>query len=170
MPLDLHVLGLSLAFILSQDQTLRCNIYSFYIFLLHVKVVHPCPGVRLSCFYLDVDLFPLRFPEKGPSLSTIISVYRNTFNELLSFLAPLEARKFCKDKNFFTPKFFSNFFWNSIVVSFFAAVSLYLPSLEKRCKDNPFYSSIPNFQRVTLSTYLSTNMDKYLHNKYLSCW
>ncbi len=103
MPLDLHVLGLSLAFILSQDQTLRCNIYSFYIFLLHVKVVHPCPGVRLSCFYLDVDLFPLRFPEKGPSLSTIISVYRNTFNELLSFLAPLEARKFCKDKNFFTP-------------------------------------------------------------------
>ena len=26
MPLDLHVLGLSLAFILSQDQTLRCII------------------------------------------------------------------------------------------------------------------------------------------------
>ena len=25
MPLDLHVLGLSLAFILSQDQTLRCH-------------------------------------------------------------------------------------------------------------------------------------------------
>ena len=25
LPLDLHVLGLSLAFILSQDQTLRCN-------------------------------------------------------------------------------------------------------------------------------------------------
>ena len=30
LPLDLHVLGLSLAFILSQDQTLRC-IISFYI-------------------------------------------------------------------------------------------------------------------------------------------
>ena len=32
MPLDLHVLGLSLAFILSQDQTLRCCylIYSFF--------------------------------------------------------------------------------------------------------------------------------------------
>ena len=25
LPLDLHVLGLSLAFILSQDQTLHCN-------------------------------------------------------------------------------------------------------------------------------------------------
>ena len=31
MPLDLHVLSLSLAFILSQDQTLRCMI-SFYFF------------------------------------------------------------------------------------------------------------------------------------------
>ena len=33
LPLDLHVLGLSLAFILSQDQTLRC-IKSFSIFFL----------------------------------------------------------------------------------------------------------------------------------------
>ena len=32
LPLDLHVLGLSLAFILSQDQTLRC-LYLFFIFL-----------------------------------------------------------------------------------------------------------------------------------------
>ena len=29
MPLDLHVLGLSLAFILSQDQTLRCKIKKY---------------------------------------------------------------------------------------------------------------------------------------------
>ena len=33
LPLDLHVLGLSLAFILSQDQTLRC-IFRFYFFIL----------------------------------------------------------------------------------------------------------------------------------------
>ena len=32
MPLDLHVLSLSLAFILSQDQTLRCCISYFYFF------------------------------------------------------------------------------------------------------------------------------------------
>ena len=31
LPLDLHVLSLSLAFILSQDQTLRC-LYHFYLF------------------------------------------------------------------------------------------------------------------------------------------
>src|SRR5690554_4380971 len=34
LPLDLHVLGLSLAFILSQDQTLRCKI----VFLISVKL------------------------------------------------------------------------------------------------------------------------------------
>ena len=33
LPLDLHVLGLSLAFILSQDQTLRC-IFSFSLLYL----------------------------------------------------------------------------------------------------------------------------------------
>ena len=31
LPLDLHVLGLSLAFILSQDQTLRCM--TFFVFV-----------------------------------------------------------------------------------------------------------------------------------------
>ena len=31
LPLDLHVLGLPLAFILSQDQTLRCNITYWFI-------------------------------------------------------------------------------------------------------------------------------------------
>ena len=30
LPLDLHVLGLSLAFILSQDQTLRCIFFILY--------------------------------------------------------------------------------------------------------------------------------------------
>ena len=40
LPLDLHVLGLSLAFILSQDQTLRCCILSFPFFF----PVTRCPG------------------------------------------------------------------------------------------------------------------------------
>ena len=31
LPLDLHVLGLSLAFILSKDQTLRCILFFFFI-------------------------------------------------------------------------------------------------------------------------------------------
>ena len=32
LPLDLHVLSLSLAFILSQDQTLRCCLSCFFFF------------------------------------------------------------------------------------------------------------------------------------------
>ena len=41
LPLDLHVLGLSLAFILSQDQTLRCM--TFFVFC-----IFRAPGRRLS--------------------------------------------------------------------------------------------------------------------------
>ena len=36
LPLDLHVLGLSLAFILSQDQTLRCIIFFFFFSLYNL--------------------------------------------------------------------------------------------------------------------------------------
>ena len=41
LPLDLHVLGLSLAFILSQDQTLHCiyNLFVFYSDLGYLFVV-----------------------------------------------------------------------------------------------------------------------------------
>ena len=39
LPLDLHVLSLPLAFILSQDQTLRCLYYSFLFYSLGD---HPC--------------------------------------------------------------------------------------------------------------------------------
>ena len=46
LPLDLHVLGLSLAFILSQDQTLRCKIIYF--------LAQNIP--TLLCTYLDGNL------------------------------------------------------------------------------------------------------------------
>ncbi len=36
LPLDLHVLSLSLAFILSQDQTLRC--LNCYISMLRIRI------------------------------------------------------------------------------------------------------------------------------------
>ncbi len=38
LPLDLHVLSLSLAFILSQDQTLRCCLY-YFSSLLQIRTV-----------------------------------------------------------------------------------------------------------------------------------
>ena len=36
LPFDLHVLGLPLAFILSQDQTLHCILLYFYIILFYL--------------------------------------------------------------------------------------------------------------------------------------
>ena len=38
LPSDLHVLGLPLAFILSQDQTLRCTIVFFFLFYSESRV------------------------------------------------------------------------------------------------------------------------------------
>ena len=56
LPLDLHVLGLPLAFILSQDQTLHCK-NCFFTFLTHLRVLSPASaGVPthaipcLNCF------------------------------------------------------------------------------------------------------------------------
>ena len=39
LPLDLHVLSLSLAFILSQDQTLRCYIFFFFLSIKKSKTL-----------------------------------------------------------------------------------------------------------------------------------
>ena len=48
LPLDLHVLGLSLAFILSQDQTLRCIIlFSFFYSIEDFFAFFPFAGKRL---------------------------------------------------------------------------------------------------------------------------
>ena len=71
LPLDLHVLSLSLAFILSQDQTLRCCIYLFSFSQFKktntlnkvLSCFHPCPlrdGPCLGSGCL-LDLLTCRF-------------------------------------------------------------------------------------------------------------
>ena len=160
MPLDLHVLGLSLAFILSQDQTLRCNIY-FFLFLTPVKAdIIPCSDARIISLFSWRGLLPPPVSQRGPSLSTFLSVYRNTFNDLLHFLAPLEARKFCKDKTFFVsaPNFSKSFFelfQNYTLVSFFA---ISLPSRSPRSKSGAkiklFIYNIQIFEELFLSFFL----------------
>ena len=53
LPLDLHVLGLSLAFILSQDQTLRCIF--LFLFFFYFKGRPERSDARL--FRLALSLF-----------------------------------------------------------------------------------------------------------------
>ena len=105
LPLDLHVLGLSLAFILSQDQTLRCC-YLFLVFFLSIirprkssppklRYLPRLSDAQIYRFYTcaknhcDVDSVtfscvtaaPVRTPHL-PCLSLFL-VYRNHFNELI---------------------------------------------------------------------------------------
>ena len=93
LPLDLHVLSLSLAFILSQDQTLRCCIIVFSIFRI-MKTQRrfvPCPGAAslpagfvvlcLCCVLpvfrnLDVDSFGFPFLVSALSISSLQTFQR----------------------------------------------------------------------------------------------
>ena len=98
-PLDLHVLGLPPAFVLSQDQTLRCTI-DFPIFLslfwapLHLSVPYPppltppgkrggyCAGLKLSKNSLPRPLsVPLSLGESGCK-STTFYITRKHFFQL----------------------------------------------------------------------------------------
>ena len=93
LPLDLHVLGLSLAFILSQDQTLRC------IFFILYYTFEALPD-RID-FFLSYFLY--------------YTCFFNSFNELLSLTAASWPPRFAKVLQRYClsllhSKFFSMFF------------------------------------------------------------
>ena len=94
LPLDLHVLGLSLAFILSQDQTLRCIFFFFFII----------PSKR---YLTELTSFSLIF--------LYYTCFFNSFNELLSLTAASWPPRFAKVLQRYClsllhSKFFSMFF------------------------------------------------------------
>ena len=127
LPLDLHVLGLPLAFILSQDQTLRC--IKSYIFSSSTK----------TQIYLDGCFFVLVIIKKISS--------KNLF--LNHSTAPLR-RCFCgcKDKLFIfkTPNVFSFLFSSENSFSKHLKYRLERRSRfsRKRCKERAFYPTLPN--------------------------
>ena len=89
LPLDLHVLSLSLAFILSQDQTLRCYIFFFFLSIKKSKTLkfvllrtspvgsRPMPRriIALLCLFKN---WHECFVKKTCSCTTL--VYCNRFN------------------------------------------------------------------------------------------
>ena len=96
LPLDLHVLGLSLAFILSQDQTLRCIFFFFFII----------PSKR---YLTELTSFSLIF--------LYYTCFFNSFNELLSLTAASWPPRFAKVLQRYCllhlhSKYFSMFFLN----------------------------------------------------------
>ena len=97
MPLDLHVLSLSLAFILSQDQTLHSNKnFKNYLFRSVIISVESLLGLALAVCFKPFNIF------------------KNSF--CFSFTRPTYEAKADAKINTFTyslqifPHFFSNFF------------------------------------------------------------
>ncbi len=97
LPLDLHVLSLSLAFILSQDQTLRCCLSTFFSFLSKIKMrqtkvsfvvafarrsVLCGPVDAESIWIFRIDLRTSLPIINNDSCTTFYLVYCNSFNVL----------------------------------------------------------------------------------------
>ena len=136
LPLDLHVLSLSLAFILSQDQTLRClNCYilcSEFVFifkLLTVLIFNTCT----TCWYVNLS-------------------------KNFRFLFDCG----CKGKDFFlTTKFFrrkiEKFFWVAVAVGILLRISNLIPF--------PQVTSFIMLVRRSLSNVGAKVVDYYIYSK-----
>ena len=109
LPLDLHVLSLSLAFILSQDQTLRCLSYSYlfskiktdYLLFIICRSITELILTEIEFAWLEIDrdvIYLCRYP-----FSCTTSSYCNFFNVLVAFFcySIFSSRKLCKG----TPNF-----------------------------------------------------------------
>ena len=87
LPLDLHVLGLSLAFILSQDQTLRCILFFFFIIpsKRHLTELTSFSLILLyyTCFFNSFNELDKKFPGACPVSSFAVA-------KLIHFPTPLQ--------------------------------------------------------------------------------
>ena len=140
LPLDLHVLGLSLAFILSQDQTLRCMNCSFLV-LMDFRCL----------FFLTVALLV--------AFLSFLFVYRQYLKDLSSLVTPEPSGPSglprlvcgCKGRTFFLNlQTFSEVFFRPFRPFFRPRPALRprrLP-LESGCKSSPFPLPLQTFRHV----------------------
>ena len=106
MPLDLHVLSLSLAFILSQDQTLRCCILFFFFLILKYRFAFSRPLVYALFIVLPVEL------DGDVSFLSLCLVLHSIAIMSMSFVAPGFPRKRVQSYTLFhsPPNFFTTIF------------------------------------------------------------
>ena len=79
LPLDLHVLGLSLAFILSQDQTLRCCIFVLCLFSLEKLVPSPADACRIYHTWSDfLTETKLRLPDLFLCTTSLLQSFQSS--------------------------------------------------------------------------------------------
>ena len=120
LPLDLHVLSLSLAFILSQDQTLRCKSF-FYFFFLSSRVVSlSIDGLVLPIYFFLVLLNCISITQRSFSVSLsfyqllLVSKFSSGFTRLLYvWKAGAKVEAFSIPSKLFTKKisYFLQSFW-----------------------------------------------------------
>ena len=153
LPLDLHVLSLSLAFILSQDQTLHTK-----IILQKFSLAGSCvPRISTN---VDSDSRSLRFVH--------LNILKNSFFHLVAPVIPscppLESG--CKGKACFSfsklfKLFFQTFFQSPRLTFFPRALSL-----ESGCKDKAMIPPFPNFFTIIFHLF-SINTRNYMNRKTL---
>ena len=91
LPLDLHVLSLSLAFILSQDQTLRCFLSCFFLFL-YQKGSPKTANLSLSAVCPSASASARAAPDgflAGLRLLCLVEIDRETFSCLLYYFVSI---------------------------------------------------------------------------------
>ena len=85
LPLDLHVLGLPLAFILSQDQTLHCkSLFFIFISCLMLKEI-----INFSCLNFlkeHIPYFIFADKKSNRTIPFIISIFLLTSDSVTSFV------------------------------------------------------------------------------------
>ena len=106
LPLDLHVLSLSLAFILSQDQTLRCCILFFFFLILKYRFALSRPLVYALFIVLPVEL------DGDVSFLSLCLVLHSIAIMSMSFVAPGFPRMRVQSYTLFhsPPNFFTTIF------------------------------------------------------------
>ena len=102
LPLDLHVLGLSLAFILSQDQTLRCIIF-FFFFSLYNLLARDGDLFLVSYYFFCLLQFlqgSLAFFIRKRTANLRVSFLFSKKNPSFFHCCPSLPKSVCKSKNF----------------------------------------------------------------------
>jgi hypothetical protein len=80
LPLDLHVLGLPLAFILSQDQTLHCKLTKIIDEMLSCMLALPQTIKELICFHNLIKI--ISDPEKECKGKNFFNTPNNFFKNI----------------------------------------------------------------------------------------
>ena len=142
LPLDLHVLSLSLAFILSQDQTLRCS--NCFMSLLKIPLF-PGSSILLTVFILN-------------TCTTVVYVNfsKNSFQSV-------SCETWCKGKDFYfyLPNFFQSFFrfiFSEVLSERLQDIRLDLPTSSlgfylSGCPNPSFIMSPPHLSRLRVQKY-----------------